>query len=626
MFDQKYVSCQSSSQFRSDIKRRSLFSSFPSSSTSLSSSLLKAGTCALVLATSQVQAFEFKVGEFDAFFDTVFSASTAMRTESAKHHGAADPSGNWSIFNDAGDIYSSPLSLLTDAGIGNGDFGLFTRFSYRYDYTIRSKDCSNCERSNLWPYAPPAFNQGVPEQQLVDGIADQAQNQAGKKFTLYDLFVYGNFRVLDRPLNVRVGKQVVSWGESNIMGGGISQMQNPTDLSKATTPGTEIKETLLPQETAYFNLGITDNISLEAYYTWNWRNSVFVPVGTLFSPFDFLGEGYNPDLFVRGIEFSGRDEPNSGGQWGVNMHFIIESLNFADLGFYYVRSHAYTPYIGLNEDYNPRPDPARPGHDTLAGYEWKYAEDQNTYGVSLNGEALFGASFAMELNLKQNFFDTRECRNLFGISAVEVPDLTENVAPFSNVGQAFGPSLDFDPTTEYANIIDGCDINASDVYTYLLNFTRSGGTDLLGADTLNLVFDASAVWITELEHGDKTDRLDLRPNQWGTTVDPGVFEGVDALDRPITDFSWGYAAVAGLVYNNVFMNVNVAPTVIFVHGVEGYTPVNAGSLVENQRTLIAKLGFTYLTSSLDLQYVTWLGTAGTNDDRDNVSIVFKTSF
>jgi len=615
--DQEYFRLSSSST--PDIKRRSSSSVF-SSITTLGSSLLRAGGCALVLASSQAHSFEFKVGELDAFVDTVFSASTAMRTESAKHHGTADPSGNWSVFNDAGDIYSSPLSLLTDAGIGNGDFGLFTRFSYRYDYTIRSKDCTNCERSNLWPWAPAAFNQGLPEQQLVDGISDDAQNLAGKKFTLYDLFVYGNFRVLDRPVNVRVGKQVVSWGESNIMGGGISQMQNPTDLSKATTPGTEVKETLMPQETAYFNLGISENVSLEAYYTWNWRNSIFVPVGTLFSPFDFLGEGYNPDLFVRGIEFAGRDEP-SGGQWGINMHFILESLNFADLGFYYVRSHAYTGYIGLDEDYVTRPDPARPGSDTLAGYEWKYGEDQNTYGISLNGETLFGASFAMELNLKQNFYDTRECRNLFGISAVGVPDLGG-----IQVGQAFGPSLDFDPSTVYANTIEGCDINASDVYTYLLNFTRSGGTDLLGADTLNLVFDASAVWITELEHGDKTDRLDIRPDQFGTTVDPGIFEGVDGLDRPITDFSWGYAAVAGLVYNNVFANVNVAPTLIFVHHVEGYTPVNAGSLVENQRTVIAKLGFTYLRSSLDLQYVTWLGTAGTNDDRDNVSIVFKTSF
>ncbi|MBV1892336.1 MAG: DUF1302 family protein, partial [Gammaproteobacteria bacterium] len=117
------------------------------------------------MASSQAQSFEFKVGEFDAFIDTVFSASTAMRTESAKHHGTADPTGNWTVFNDAGDIYSSPLSLLTDAGIGNGDFGLFTRFSYRYDYTIRSKDCTNCERSNLWPLAPAAFNQGLPEQQ-----------------------------------------------------------------------------------------------------------------------------------------------------------------------------------------------------------------------------------------------------------------------------------------------------------------------------------------------------------------------------------------------------------------------------------------------------------------------------
>ncbi|OUS04776.1 hypothetical protein A9Q90_07175, partial [Gammaproteobacteria bacterium 54_18_T64] len=111
------------------------------------------------------------------------------------------------------------------------------------------------------------------------------------------------------------------------------------------------------------------------------------------------------------------------------------------------------------------------------------------------------------------------------------------------------------------------------------------------------------------------------------TVDPGRFDGVDALDRPLTDFSWGYTAVVALEYNDVFANVNVSPTVIFVHNVEGYTPFQGGAMVENQRTLIAKVSFSYLSSTtVDLQYVSWIGTAGTSDGRDNVSIVFKRSF
>jgi hypothetical protein len=576
-----------------------------------------------------------------------------MRVENAAHYGTADPTGNHNLFRDAGDVYATPVSFLTDFGMSKDGFGFLTRFSYLYDYTIMNKDCTNCERPNVWPF--PAGGTGSPDSSIfhgttvpglnapetVDGIADDAQNLAGNKFTLYDAFVYGSWEIFGgHPINVRVGKQVVSWGESNISSGGISQMQNPTDLSKATTPGTEVKETLLPQESVYFNFGINDNISLEAYYTWNWRNSTFIGVGTYFSPFDFLGHGYNPDLFVRGIEKSGEQEPESGGQWGINMHFIIPSWNYADLGIYWTRSHAFNPYIGLDPDYVPRVDPARNDDGmTIAGYQWIYEEDQDTYAISLNGEAMFDGSFAMELNWKPDFYDTREARNVFGISGVTIPD---GPAAGAQVGEVFGfaasnpiPGTRFGDIVDGYGVIPGSESGASDIWTFLGNYTRSVGTDFLGADKLSTIFDFSMVWITELEHGPADNRIENRINdgiesptrQSNAVVDPGFFEGVDNLDRPITDFSWGYNAVVALEYNDVFANVNVSPTLIFVHNVEGYTPFNAGALVENQRTIVAKVSFSYLSSTtLDLQYVTWLGTAGTNQGRDNVSVVFKRSF
>lgn len=600
-----------------------------------------AAAAAVLLASTQAQAFRFEVGEWEGYADTVFSASAAMRVENAQHYGTADPTGNQNLFRDAGDVYSTPVSFLTDFGMSKDGFGFLTRFSYTYDYTIMNKDCTNCDRPNVWPY--PAGGSGAPnnsvfhgataglsDPETINGIDDEAQNLAGNKFTLYDAFVYGSWEVLGgHPLNVRVGKQVINWGESNISGGGISQMMNPTDLSKATTPGTDVKETLIPQESVYLNFGFNDEISLEAYYTWNWRKSTFIGVGTYFSPFDFLGSGYNPDLFVRGVEKAGEQEP-SGGQYGVNMHFIIPSWNYADLGIYYTRSHAFNPYIGLNEDYVTRVDPARPdGASTLAGYQWIYGEDQDTYAISLNGETILDGSFALELNLKTDFYDTRECRNLFGLSGVQVPDLGG-----LHVGTAFGfshPDGAFSAINDGQGTIPGCETGNSDVYTLLGNFTRSVGTDFLGADKISTIFDFSMVWIDGMSFGDPTDRVNNSPEsptgQSNAVVDPGRFDGVDGLDRPITDFSWGYVGVLALEYNDVFANVNVSPTLIFVHNVEGYTPFNAGAMVENQRTVVAKIGFSYLSSTtLDLQYVTWLGTAGTNQNRDNVSIVFKRSF
>ena len=623
------------------------YSSFNSAKSVKSfSAIAKTTTAAAVLlASTQAQAFRFQVGEWEGYADTVFSASAAMRVENAAHYGTADPTGNHNLFRDAGDVYSTPISFLTDFGMSKDGFGFLTRFSYTYDYTIMNKDCTNCERPNVWPY-PAGGNgspdssvfhgalDGVPAPETIDGIADNAQNLAGNKFTLYDAFVYGSWEVFGgHPLNVRVGKQVINWGESNIQGGGISQMMNPTDLSKATTPGTDVKETLIPQESVYLNFGFNDDISLEAYYTWNWRNSTFIGVGTYFSPFDFLGTGYNPDLFVRGIEKSGEEEP-SGGQYGINMHFIIPSWNYADLGIYYVRSHAFNPYIGLDPDYVPHADPANPGFDTLAGYQWIYEEDQDTYAISLNGEGPFDSSFAVELNYKPDFYDTREARNLFGISGVTVPYTGLGGA---QVGEAFGFTTPEGTVGRFGDIVDeygtipGSEPGNADVWTLLYNFTRSVGTDFLGADKISTIMDVSLVWIDGMSFGDNMDRVNDSPEsptgQSDAVVDPGRFDGVDNLDRPITDFSWGYTAVVALEYNDVFANVNVSPTMIFVHNVEGYTPFNAGAMVENQRTLVSKVSFSYLSSTtVDLQYVTWLGTAGTNQGRDNVSIVFKRSF
>ena len=165
-----------------------------------------------------------------------------------------------------------------------------------------------------------------------------------------------------------------------------------------------------------------------------------------------------------------------------------------------------------------------------------------------------------------------------------------------------------------------------------MNFTKSGGTDLFGADKLNLVFDASFSWVPELESRDIWDRRNFTPTsptlQSNEVEDRGHFAGAGPLDQPITDFAWGYTAVAGLEYPNLFWNLTMSPTLIFVHNVEGYSaPITAGGMVENQRSMVYKLTFDYQSKhSLDMQYVNWLGSAGGSYDRDFVSLVYKYNF
>ena len=183
---------------------------------------------------------------------------------------------------------------------------------------------------------------------------------------------------------------------------------------------------------------------------------------------------------------------------------------------------------------------------------------------------------------------------------------------------------------------------------WLGNIVSATGGDPFGANRQIYIFDVAMSWIDNLRDGDPTDRINdnsdrvslaaaqaalaagVRGNalaQVGTLVDPGRYKGVDALDRPITSFAWGYSAIATYEYNNLFWNLNVKPRFVFIHDVEGYTPFASGALVENQRTAVVGVAFEYQRlASLDLAYTTWLGTANVWDDRDNLSLTFKYSF
>lgn len=561
------------------------------------------GTAALTAAPAM--ALTFKIGDLDAVVDTTLTASVAMRTQGADERsfipGVAAPySGNTQVFPDAGDIYSSPLSALVDLELKKDDYGLFSRVSYTYDYTIKNQDCDNCFR-------PTPVG-------ALDGISGAGQNLAGNKLRVLDLFAHGTWHPSGHLLNLRVGKQVVNWGESDILGGGISQMQNPVDFGKTTTPGTEIKETLMPQEMVYGQFGITEDVTVEAYYVWNWRKSEFFSTGTFFSPLDLYGKGYKPDLLIPGIPYTGTDRPDKGGQWGIALHTILSGLDDADLGIYWVRSHAFMPAPTVDESYHvPDPFSVHPLGVTLGGYRWKFAQDLDTFAISLNGvlPGSLGLAFQTEFNYRPDFHDVRQCGNLFGLGGIQT---ALGMLP---PGLA-GPD---------GNII-GCGTETNDLYTYLGALTYSDATTLLGANTLSLILNVNAQWIEGLNGGDPTDFV----HHGSGPAFSGHFKGTDGLDQPVTPFSWGYALVGQLEYNDIFANLDMKPTLVWMHGVDGYQPQAAGiggNFQKGQQIIRASLDFSYLAStSMELAYSQWLGdnAAGAYFDRDNLSLSFKYRF
>ena len=93
---------------------------------------------------------------------------------------------------------------------------------------------------NVWPQAKLS-DEGFEDEQKFDNIY------------LLDAYVYGSFDVGETDLQLRLGRQVINWGES-IFIQGVNQT-NPIDVPAARRAGAELKEILMPVWMAVFQLG-----------------------------------------------------------------------------------------------------------------------------------------------------------------------------------------------------------------------------------------------------------------------------------------------------------------------------------------------------------------------------------
>ena len=90
-------------------------------------------------------------------------------------------------------------------------------------------------------------------------------NQRALPAELLDAFLYHNYQIGDLPGTTRLGKQVVSWGESTFIQGGINAV-NPVDVAAFRRPGSEVKEGLIPVNMFYVSQSLTDNLSADLRY------------------------------------------------------------------------------------------------------------------------------------------------------------------------------------------------------------------------------------------------------------------------------------------------------------------------------------------------------------------------
>ena len=328
----------------------------------------------------------------------------------AGNHAAGDGNLNYA----KGDRFTTPFKLITDLEYKKDRWGGLVRVKAWYDQALNEEkvrygsqaneyngvrkglgpvpgyrlcsatESANWNRSlNCMPVSPPGQNLW-PQAKLSDkGF------EAEQKFDnvyLLDAYVYGSFDIGETDLQLRLGRQVINWGES-IFIQGVNQT-NPIDVPAARRAGAELKEILMPVEMLYFNWGLPVG-SLEAFYQIRWDNTSVDACGTYFTATSTLvgadpgscrsltpigapawSIAYNgvivPQLGSLPYIVSGTGlyvpavkgiEPSDSGQFGLAFRFPVDAID-TEIGLYGMNIHSRLPYTGGQGGTSPNDLPA----------------------------------------------------------------------------------------------------------------------------------------------------------------------------------------------------------------------------------------------------------------------------
>lgn len=309
--------------------------------------------------------------DFTFRLDTTVSYGRIWRVQGQAHHNDAFNQNDGNRNFNTG-LASEVYKLTSDVDLKYKNYGAFVRGTAFYDTQIMDK--RNDYEDNNTPAQP---SQNYPKN---SSFTKAARDKAGSDAQILDAYVYGNWDVGGHAVSSRLGRQVFNWGEGLFYRGGINTT-NPVDVAKLRLPGAEVKEVLVPLEALSFTVNLTENLSTEAFYQWNWKESSYDPAGTLFSESDLFVPGShtayannaslaNPAFLntyrqlsalgvggLQGTEYLdsngnfkvasvGRDiNAKDDGQFGVSFRYLAEALNATEFGFYFVNYHAKDPTI-----------------------------------------------------------------------------------------------------------------------------------------------------------------------------------------------------------------------------------------------------------------------------------------
>lgn len=606
-----------------------------------------------LVVSSPAAAFEFDAdGGWQGTFNNTVSIGASWRAQSPdpKLYSAGDGAAagyskpgkggsntdsgnlNW----DKGDRISTLVKLVSELSLTKGDMGAFVRAKAWYDQALNDEDVRLGNGANGYRPGSRLSDASQPDLNKYDGVA------------LLDAYVFNTYDLGEKPLQVRLGRQVVNWGESLFIQG-LNQL-NPVDAPALRKPATEIREALLPVWSLYGNLGLGSGMSLEGFYQFKWEETVIDSCGGYWSAAEWqisasAGSGCravatttNAALGNAGSVASGQYVPLSdgkegkdSGQWGLALRIPMDAID-SEVGLYAMRTNSRTPIIstrvgtwgtsGIAPILNPLA-----AHEAVLGAAgvkaatgfWEYPDGVNLYGASLSTN-LAGWSVGAEFSHSPNQPVQINGNDL-------VAGLLRGVGP---MGATYGAATSRGSGTAvhgYERVAKSqFQVNAVTVLPAML-----------GAQQGALAAEVGMQWNDLPDDGRRFGRAFIfgtgsHPTYGGSTctADGGSNPQPDGCknDGYVTHFAWGYRVRAGLSYNNAFgSGFSISPSIFLAHDVDGYS--SDGQFLKDRTVLGLGVQADYLKKyTINLGYTKYGDYAKYDPfrDRDYYSVSVSTTF
>ena len=590
---------------------------------------LKPLALALALAGSApalAMQFDFDNG-LKASLDTTLTYGVSVRAGSRDPAliGIANGGTSRSVNEDDGDLnfdknkpFANVVKATMDLELKWKNFGFFGRGLAFYDFGLHDSD----------------------------KLGDTGKDRLGSNVVGLDGFVSASFEPWGKTTRVRAGRQVISWGESTFIPGGINVI-NPVDLSKVRIPGSELKEALLPTTGVWGSQEISKAFSVEGFYLTNFDKVRLDPRGSYFSSNDAASDDADRVIVSFGRRHDNRTppgnpvppgipvlsataaalygpfdpaaqiwvprsadhNPSDHGQYGVAFRYLAKDFNETEFGFYYMNYHSRTPFFtGVKGTTTSvltggpliAPICANAALRSLcatgtATYYTEYPENIHLYGISFNTAAPYGIALQGEYSYRPNQPLQIATAELI-LASLGLPNV---ITGFTQIPGAPAGA------TAAALVPDGTTISGfRRVKQSQAQVTATKSfPNLLSAEQLVLVGEVGMNYFHNLPSDLKFSgpAAYLPATAFGALVSSAYSVQTEGFT---TNFSWGYRLAGRLEYANALFGGNLSPRLAFSHDVSGVGP----NFVQGVKSASAGLSWEYQRKWLvDAQYTNFFG-------------------